>query len=392
MAFVMQPRPKTSWLLLALLLMLPRLAVLAQPAATPLAPAMKPASLAIPTYRARLQTAVRKLRKIENRAPRHLDKVLSPLAKDFLLKRSDGETQTAGGGEWQRRIDDTTDSNTNKPNVATRAQVVAARRALELRIGALDAWNQTGDAAYQPAANAGDLVQQLENTGQIRTGPSRPQQFWADVARWFGERFERLMNWLGSLFPQSQTRTQAPKIDPLWIKIFFTLSVLALLGVVAFLVWRAIGGRWRTREARREVRFEGEDADLLQLPPDELTDRASRFAAEGNFREALRHLYIAMLLLFDQRGIWRYDTRRTNWEHIAALRGAADQSLASAVPSLVPLFSDLTRRFDRVRYGNAPCTAGEWERFSQDAGVLRSQLQNAKNSEESTSDGRAVRR
>jgi hypothetical protein len=109
------------------------------------------------------------------------------------------------------------------------------------------------------------------------------------------------------------------------------------------------------------VRYlQGEDAELLLLPPEELRQRAEGFAANGDYRQALRHLYLSLLLQLDSRGVWRYDTRRTNWEHIRALR-RSPQSAA-----LIEPLSDITRRFDRVRYGDAACDAGEWNRFATD--------------------------
>ena len=132
-------------------------------------------------------------------------------------------------------------------------------------------------------------------------------------------------------------------------------------------MWRALGGRLGKRGSRRGVFAEGEDAELLLLPPDELRLRAAQFAKEGNFREALRHLYIALLLGMDASGIWRYDARRTNWEHIAALR--ADETRSSLVQPL----SRITRTFDRVRYGDAPFDAEDWQRFEKDVNGVEGQ-------------------
>jgi hypothetical protein len=97
--------------------------------------------------------------------------------------------------------------------------------------------------------------------------------------------------------------------------------VLSLLAVLGYLLWRTLGGRLGREGARREVRYlQSEDAELLLLPPDELRQRADGFAASGDFRQALRHLYLSLLLELDSGGVWRYDTRRTNWEHIRVLR------------------------------------------------------------------------
>lgn len=68
------------------------------------------------------------------------------------------------------------------------------------------------------------------------------------------------------------------------------------------------------------------------------------------------------------RGAWRYDTRRTNWEHIAILQNSPNAPLAAPM-------SDLTRRFDRVRYGGADCTNADWQRFESDALAVEGKLE-----------------
>ena len=108
----------------------------------------------------------------------------------------------------------------------------------------------------------------------------------------------------------------------------------------------------------------GEDAELLQLPPDELLSRAGQLARKGDFAGALRHRFIGVLVTLDERGVWRYDTRRTNWEHIAALKKKSQWN------TITNPLSDLTRHFDRVRYGNAPCLQTDWTRFDADSEKL----------------------
>jgi hypothetical protein len=357
----------------------------ADPNATPtMQPSVPLTSSTIEEYRARLRRAERELRGMEAKAPRNLPKVLSPLAKSFRLKRADGESQTAGGDEWQRRIDDwensNSRSNTNNDGapVSQRTQVQGARLAVAARLQALDNWTTQRDGKYfEPAANAQNIMQQLEASGEIRTGPTALQMWWASVMKWLGDTFEAFVKWIGGLFPAPSANVRPINFNPQLLQALFALAVVALLGVVGFLVWRAVGGNWGRNSARREVRFEGEDAELLQLPPDELTERARAWAERGNFREALRHLYIALLLNLDRSGVWRYDSRRTNWEHIAALRhGAIQSTLREANAPLVEPLSDLTRRFDRVRYGDAPCSSDDWTRFLHDVEHLRAQLNN----------------
>ena len=122
------------------------------------------------------------------------------------------------------------------------------------------------------------------------------------------------------------------------------------------------------RRKKTEVELRDEDAELFQLAPEELRDRADQFAAVGNFREALRHRFISLLVLLDARGTWRYDVRRTNWEHIAALR--RDESKR---PLVAPL-SDLTRAFDRVRYGGGNCDENGWTQFQDGVRTIEAQV------------------
>ena len=92
--------------------------------------------------------------------------------------------------------------------------------------------------------------------------------------------------------------------------------------------------------------------------------RASSSASSGEKAKApwgrLRRLYIALLLNLDARGVWRYDARRTNWEHIHALEKN------TAHHALVAPLADITHRFDRVRYGNADCNRDDWDAFERD--------------------------
>ncbi|HEX8832823.1 MAG TPA: DUF4129 domain-containing protein, partial [Abditibacteriaceae bacterium] len=59
---------------------------------------------------------------------------------------------------------------------------------------------------------------------------------------------------------------------------------------------------------------------------------------------------------------------RTNWEHLGALRGAA-----TTAPLVAPL-AELTRRFDRVRYGNARCSQADWQIFESDVSAVEQKI------------------
>ncbi|MBW3634877.1 MAG: DUF4129 domain-containing protein [Armatimonadetes bacterium] len=304
------------------------------------------------TYRATLQKALRELEAMEKRPPRRLGPLLKQLDTAFTVRRADGQTQTVNGNAWSKMARDLA-----KPAAAMRRDVIRARQMAQSQIGALDEWTKR---PYYAPADAQKIMAGLESSGQIRTGPFWWQTAIADAWKTVANAWDNFQKWLNSLFPTPATPNIAAPSDK-WLWFLFYALVVAILAAVAWFVWRAFGGKWSRRAVRREAVLQGEDAALLLLPPDELRARADDFAAAGNFREALRHRYLSLLLQLDARGVWRYDARRTNWEHLAAL-GRSETKRA-----LVPALSDLTRRFDRVRYGGAGCGGEDWSRFEADA-------------------------
>jgi hypothetical protein len=307
-----------------------------------------PPPVSVTSYRTELQLTINQLKQLENKPTRRITPILQTLSNPRAVRRSDGKIQSVSGSEWSRWAQP---SNTS----ATRSEVKRLRSAVELRLRALDAWSMS---TYAPA-DAQAIMRQLEGSGQIRTGPTWWQQKIADFNKWWRTAWQKLMRWLEGLFPSAAPQ-KLPSIDPLWIKLFFYCTVFALLSLLAYLVWRAVGGRIGKQGTKRGVFAEGEDAALLLLPPDELRERAHRFADAGDYREALRHLYISLMLTLDARGVWRYDARRTNWEHIRALRNDPAQT------NIVAPLSGVTRVFDRVRYGNADFQREEWLWFEQE--------------------------
>jgi hypothetical protein len=267
------------------------------------------------------------------------------------LRRSDSATQAVSNEQWNRAL--------GQKRLSRRGTKIM-RESVALRRTSLQAWLRND---YQPA-NAKSIIAQLQSEGQIRVGPTAVQQWMIDMGRWWRDLLERIGKWFSGRTP-NMPNVKTPQIDPKWLTFFFYSCVFSLLAVVIYFVWKALGGRSGRRVVRSEERvLEGEDAELLKLPSDELFARATNFAQTQNFREAVRHRFIATLVRFDERALWRYDTRRTNREHIALLRNdAARSSLASPLESLA-------RRFDRVRYGNSAVSASDWARFERDADAL----------------------
>ncbi|HEX9995518.1 MAG TPA: DUF4129 domain-containing protein [Abditibacterium sp.] len=313
----------------------------------------KTPQLSAGAFRAQLQRELRQIEAMEKRRPRPLGPILKRLDTTISVRRDDGQIQTFGGNAFSNLS-----RELNKPKDAARSEVIKARQIARAQLGALDEW--ISQPRYVPV-DATKIVKDLEASAQIRSGPLWWQKALADARSAVTGAWDSFTKWLNSLLPTPPTSNLPSAPSDKWLWILFYAFVAAILGLVIWFTWRTFGGSFGRRTAKREAILEGEDAELLLLPPDELRARAENFAAQGNFREALRHRFLAMLLQLDARGVWRYDARRTNWEHIAALRRGENKN-----ELLAPLGA-LTRRFDRVRYGGAPCDEESWREFDRDA-------------------------
>ncbi len=330
------------------------------PTATAAATKIKTRTLSAPAYRALLQNALDRLKTLEKRAPLDARPVLKPLDNPFLVKRADGQSQKVSGDVWNRLLSGLYGSNAAK---MTRTQARSVEGKLQSHLRALGEWTSKRNGAYYSAFDAQKVVGEAVESGQIRIGPPPSQQWLADVQSSISNAISNFFKWLAGLLPTPKvpvTGARAPDLPWLWF--VFWAIMTALLGLLLFLAARALSGGsfsfWGWGKRRKGVEeLRDEDAALFGLAPDELRDRADAFAASGNFREALRHRFISVLVLLDARDSWRYDIRRTNWEHIALLRRD------DAKRPLVAPLSDLTRAFDRVRYGGASCDENGWNEF-----------------------------
>jgi len=331
--------------------------------ATP-APTKAPAgakTLSVAAYRALLQGALDGLKKVERRPPVNATPILKPLNAVITVKRDDGQTQTVRGDDWSRLLSGVYGGN---PAKMTRAGASELDAHLRGHLKALDEWATKRGGAYYASFDAQKVIRDAVARGQIRIAPPAYELWLANAKDALANAWGNFWKWVASLFPKVKAPATGPNLPNLsWLWFVFWAILLGLLGLLIFLAARALSGGsfslWGIGKRRKkgEDELRDEDAALFQLAPDELRDRADAFAQSGNFREALRHRFISVLVLLDTRGTWRYDIRRTNWEHIAGLR--RDESKR---PLVAPL-SNLTRAFDRVRYGGAPCDEEGWQEF-----------------------------
>jgi hypothetical protein len=117
------------------------------------------------------------------------------------------------------------------------------------------------------------------------------------------------------------------------------LAALALLAVLAYSLRGLFAGF--VAEAETDAGESG-DEDLTVAMT---LKRAQDLSAGGDYRAAVRYLYLSSLLLLEERGLLRYDRSRTNREYLRSIAHRPD--LAHALCEVVEVF-------ERAWYGYQP--------------------------------------
>lgn len=141
---------------------------------------------------------------------------------------------------------------------------------------------------------------------------------------------------------ESRSTTSKPiitGIDRLIVGFVWFVLAAALL---IFLIFAVRHFAWKGRLRRQSKALLEEDEPERTL--DEWLGLADELAKAGRNREAVRCLYIACLLKFDEHSVARFDRGETNWEHLARIEASPRQ------PADLE-FREPTKAFDRIWYG-----------------------------------------
>jgi hypothetical protein len=136
--------------------------------------------------------------------------------------------------------------------------------------------------------------------------------------------------------------------------------VLVVLIVAAFLLWSSRRNR-KAVKPRAEVGpvpvgLDPDGPQPLSESPTELWGQAEKLAGAGQYPEAVRVLYVAILSLLHRQHLIRYEPTRTNGEYVQQVR------LSEHAPTeLHDPFHDLTSQFERKWYGERPCDGGDYQ-------------------------------
>ncbi|CAM4298618.1 DUF4129 domain-containing protein [Corallococcus sp. ZKHCc1 1396] len=229
---------------------------------------------------------------------------------------------------------------------------------------------ETGLAQVTATAEAQARVDARAATDRARTILARPEfqdrpekdpkepkeETVPDGPGWWRRFIDALGKWLEELFrrrdPLPQPRDSALPVSggaaANVLVVALVALTLAVLGVVVVNVLkRRGGGTDPTLEVRTvdAAALAGKTDHALSRPPEGWAHLADALAARGEYREAVRNLYLALLSRLHRDGAILYDETLSNWDYLRAFRGR---------PEVKAPFRELTRRFDFAWYGNVP--------------------------------------
>jgi hypothetical protein len=126
----------------------------------------------------------------------------------------------------------------------------------------------------------------------------------------------------------------------------FLRTFLTILGVIvlALVLLYATRGLLADFAAEVDGASGGELADEL-LTSESALRQAQTLSSAGDYRSAVRYLYLSSLLILDERNFLRYDRSLTNREYLGSI---ADR------PELFITLREVIDVFDRVWYGFQP--------------------------------------
>jgi hypothetical protein len=176
-----------------------------------------------------------------------------------------------------------------------------------------------------------------------------------DLGPW--ERFLKwLAEWLSELFKNSNQemgrRPNAGAGGQTVVNVLVVVLIAGVLVVLVLVLLRALGKDAKDGEgAGLEVSTQdaasmaADPTNALSRPPEGWAHLADELAARGEYREAVRSLYLALLSRLHREGVIHYDTTLSNWDYLRQFKGHREW---------LPPFRELTRRFDFAWYGNLP--------------------------------------
>lgn len=165
---------------------------------------------------------------------------------------------------------------------------------------------------------------------------------------------ERIIDWVIELFGKILEKIfpnlESTKEISGTIVTILVIIVVAVLAFILFRVYQRISYR---RKYERTIPLE--HLHEMEWTYQDHFQTAERREQSGKYYEAVRHLFLGLLLFYDRIEWLRAEIWKTNWEYYAELKKTEEKS--------AKIFNELARIFDEVMYGKREITPEEYEQY-----------------------------
>jgi len=145
--------------------------------------------------------------------------------------------------------------------------------------------------------------------------------------------------------------------------VYYGRMPLIVAAVIIFLISLYFISQNLSRSLVREAQLAAENGDDdAFLTSSGAMQRAQSLSNQGDYRNAVRYLYLSSLLVLDERGLLRYDKSRTNREYLRSV---------SSKPELSQPLGDVIDVFDRVWYGFDSVNEDDFKSYVKHVDELR---------------------
>ena len=177
-------------------------------------------------------------------------------------------------------------------------------------------------------------------------------KLWRDFWEWLFKRDPK-----EAREPDSAPPMAMPMVGADAVIAVVVVMVVVIVGYVLFQLYRNKQPSAPDEGAANgpvETALTSDPMSALAKPPESWAGLADELAARGEYREAIRHLYLALLSRLHRDGAIDYDPTNSNWDYLRHFKGQ---------PARKAPFRDLTLRFDFAWYGNLDVTSVAWHSF-----------------------------
>jgi hypothetical protein len=165
---------------------------------------------------------------------------------------------------------------------------------------------------------------------------ARPEFQWQqgqaiEIPNWLANLYDRFFNFLERMLFRTGTLVYQGR------------TLLMIAAALLFIFSLVYISRNLSRSLVREAQLAAESSESDELLTSKgAFKRAETLSMQGDYRNAIRYLYLSSLLVLDEQRLLRYDRSRTNREYLQSI---------SSKPALANPLRKVIEVFDRVWYG-----------------------------------------